>query len=145
MAKLKSLRQFAKAIKETQGLIGFGNPLLLGPDGNDRRAWERQRFKPPSALAQAAIRSVRSAIPINLVDVEEARAQYPLPETADELCAVAQSNGAGLPWRNASETTIKTLSANRILDSCRTALHTPRSLFTWRSRSRLRCGGTQVR
>jgi tetratricopeptide (TPR) repeat protein len=41
-AGLKLLRQFAKTSKATQPFLGFGNPLLLGPDGNDRRAWDRQ-------------------------------------------------------------------------------------------------------
>ena len=48
---------------------------------------------------QVASRGVRSNIPKffrgGLAIVEEVRAQYPLPETADELCAVAQSSGAG--------------------------------------------------
>jgi CHAT domain-containing protein len=51
------------------------------------------------------------------------RAQYPLPETADELCAVAKSMGAGPDavhlGENASETVIKAASANGVLADAR--------------------------
>jgi CHAT domain-containing protein len=68
-------------------------------------------------------RGVRSAIPKffrgGLANVEEVRSQYPLPETAEELCAVAQSIGADETavhlGERASETAIKALSANGIL------------------------------
>jgi CHAT domain-containing protein len=63
---------------------------------------------------------VRSPIPKffrgGLAIVEEVRAQYPLPETADELCAVAQSTsaaeGAVYLGERATETVIKALSAS---------------------------------
>jgi CHAT domain-containing protein len=128
VASLKALRQFAKTSKATQPFIGFGNPLLLGPDGNDRRAWDRQSCKAAStATVQVASRGVRSAIPkffrSGLADVEEVRAQYPLPETADELCAVAKSTGAAdgaiYLGEQASEKTIKALSANGTLATAR--------------------------
>jgi CHAT domain-containing protein len=58
-----------------------------------------------------------------LANVEEVRAQYPLPETADELCAVAQSSGAGESSvylaDKASEKTIKALSADGTLAGAR--------------------------
>jgi CHAT domain-containing protein len=127
VASLKALRQFAKASNAALSFIGFGNPLLLGPDGNDRRAWERQSCKGSSASRQVVSRSVRAAIPrffrSGLADVDEVRAQYPLPETADELCAVAQSLGAGQEavylGEKASETTIKAISASGTLATAR--------------------------
>ena len=127
VASLKALRRLAKASKATQPFIGFGNPLLLGPDGRDRRAWDHQRCKTPSAPMLVASRSVRSAIPRffrgGLANVEEVRAQYPLPETADELCAVAHARGAGdsavYLGARASETTIKRLSASGSLAQAR--------------------------
>jgi CHAT domain-containing protein/tetratricopeptide (TPR) repeat protein len=120
VSSIKTLRGSAKTSKATQPFIGFGNPLLLGPDGNDRSAWERQSCKGSSAPVQIAHRSIRAAIPKffrgGLADVEKVRAQYPLPETADELCAVAQSMGAGQGavylGEKATETTIKAVSAN---------------------------------
>jgi hypothetical protein len=125
---LRGLRQFAKPSQATQPFIGFGNPLLLGPNGNDRRAWERQACTPSSGAVQIATRRVRSALPKffrsgGLANVEEVRAQYPLPETSDELCAVAQSSGAGESavylGLKASEANIKVLSTRGILAQAR--------------------------
>jgi CHAT domain-containing protein/Tfp pilus assembly protein PilF len=123
VASLKALRQFAKASRATRPFIGFGNPLLTGPDGRDRRAWQHQTCSASPAPVRVASRGVRSTIPRffrdGLADVEQVRVQYPLPETADELCAVAQSIGAGDTavhlGERASETAIKALSANGIL------------------------------
>ncbi|MGB3719229.1 MAG: CHAT domain-containing protein, partial [Hyphomicrobiaceae bacterium] len=39
---LKGLRTAATAQQPTRSFIGFGNPLLSGPDGQDRRAWQFQ-------------------------------------------------------------------------------------------------------
>ena len=83
--------------------------------------------KTPSAPMLVASRGVRSAIPRffrgGLANVEEVRAQYPLPETADELCAVAHARGAGdsavYLGARASETTIKRLSASGSLAQAR--------------------------
>jgi CHAT domain-containing protein len=127
VASLKALRLFAKASKAIQPFIGFGNPLLLGPSHNDRRALEHQSCKMPAAPLQVASRSVRSTIPKffqgGLANVEEVRTQYPLPETADELCAVARSSGAGegavYLGAQFSEKMIKALSANGALGSAR--------------------------
>jgi CHAT domain-containing protein len=127
VASLQALRQFAKASKATQPFIGFGNPLLSGPDGRDKRAWDRQVCETSPAAVQVASRGVRAAIPRffrgGLADVDEVRSQYPLPETADELCAVAEATGspraAVYLGERASETTIKTLSTNGTLASAR--------------------------
>jgi CHAT domain-containing protein/tetratricopeptide (TPR) repeat protein len=127
VASLKSLRQFAKTSKATRPFIGFGNPLLVGPNGDDKRAWEQQTCKSSSAPVRMVSRRVRAAIPkffrSGLANVEEVRAQYPLPETADELCAVAQSTGAGQEavylGEKASEKAIKALSANGTLAGAR--------------------------
>jgi CHAT domain-containing protein/tetratricopeptide (TPR) repeat protein len=127
VGSLKALRRFAKASKAARPFIGFGNPLLLGPDGNDRRAWERQSCKGGSSQMQIANRRIRAATSDffrgSLADVEEVRAQYPLPETADELCAVARSMNAGDEavhlGEKASETTIKALSARGALANAR--------------------------
>ena len=107
--------------------IGFGNPLLTGPNADDKRAWEQQSCKNLSVLVQTTSRSVRSAIPkffrSGLANVDEVRAQFPLPETADELCAVAQSTGAGQEavhlGEKASEKTVEALSADGTFASAR--------------------------
>jgi CHAT domain-containing protein/tetratricopeptide (TPR) repeat protein len=126
VASLKSLREFAKASKATRPFIGFGNPLLTGPDGTDKRAWAQQSCEGSSAL-RVASRSVRGGIAkffrSGLADVEEVRGQYPLPETADELCAVARLAGSQEEvvylGEKATETTIKALSANGTLAQAR--------------------------
>jgi CHAT domain-containing protein/tetratricopeptide (TPR) repeat protein len=127
VASLKGLRQFAKTSRASEPFIGFGNPLLSGPDGRDRRAWERQSCNLQSPPVEIASRQVSSAIPKffrgGLANVDEVRAQYPLPETTDELCAVAQSTGgnerAVYLGDRAREATIKALSAEGTLARAR--------------------------
>jgi hypothetical protein len=59
----------------------------------------------------------------NLADVELVRRQEPLPETAEELCAVARSAGSQETavhlGEKASETAVKALSANGVLGNAR--------------------------
>jgi tetratricopeptide (TPR) repeat protein/CHAT domain-containing protein len=120
VAGLAALRKFAKSSKATRPFLGFGNPLLLGPDGDDRRAWNRQTCRTKLASSRSANRPVRSATSKlfrgRLANVQEILAQDPLPETTDELCAVAASSGAGEDaiylGAKANERTIKSLSAN---------------------------------
>jgi len=127
VASLKALRKFAKTSKAKRPYIGFGNPLLVGPEGSDRRAWQRQSCAAPKA-AQVAGGRVRFGIPkfflrSGLANLEEVRGQYPLPETTDELCAVAQSSGATegdiYLGERASEKALKSLSANGTLSKAR--------------------------
>lgn len=126
VASLKALRTMAKS-KASAPFIGFGNPLLGGPDGSDRRAWARRSCDAPGVPMQVASRRVRSTMPKffrgGLANVEEIRAQYPLPETTDELCAVARSTGAGdsavYLGDKANERTIKALSADGTLARAR--------------------------
>lgn len=128
VTSLKALRQFGRASKATQPFMGFGNPLLLGPSGSDRRAWERQSC--PSALpilTHVVRRNVRAPTSQffrgSLADVQLIRSQQPLPETTDELCAVAQSVGAPEAavylGDTATETVIKRLSAGGTLAKAR--------------------------
>ena len=127
VSSLKALRQLAKASKATKPFIGFGNPLLVGPNGNDRRAWERQSCKAPAKPQKIVSRGIRAATPTffrnGLANVEIVRAQYPLPETTDELCAVAQSMGAGdsevFLGEKANEKHVKSLSATGALARAR--------------------------
>ena len=127
VSSLKALRRDAKASKAKQPYIGIGNPLLLGPDGNDRRAWDQQSCKGPSRPVQIASRGIRGALPTfyrsGLANVEVVRSQYPLPETAQELCEVGQSigahEGAIRLGDKATEKAIKALSADGTLANAR--------------------------
>ena len=127
-ASLKSLRQLAKASKASRPFVGFGNPLLVGPSGDDKRAWTRQSCPQAKAapihVASRGLRGDTSRIMRGgLADVERIRNQAPLPETADELCAVALSTGApeGAVYLGdrATESTIKALSADGTLAQAR--------------------------
>jgi CHAT domain-containing protein/tetratricopeptide (TPR) repeat protein len=128
VSSLKALRQVAKVSRATQPFLGFGNPLLTGPSGTDKSAWTRQRCTdPPHVTTEVASRSLQGEAPMffraGLADVALVRQQWPLPETADELCAVAQSTGAAPDavylGEKATEANIKTLSANGTLSKAR--------------------------
>src|SRR5262249_45570373 len=94
VASLQSLRTSAGKSPATKAYIGFGNPLLIGLDGTDKRAWGKQTC--PKSLGQRVARvlglqgNFGSFFRGGLGNVEELRRQPPLPETADELCAVAR-------------------------------------------------------
>ncbi len=111
VSSLKVLRRMARASAATKPLIGFGNPLLDGrllldhdqehpkhdAEINDlaQRATEKQRCPETARQRLAALaglsRGVASA-PMRggVADADFLRGQRPLPETADELCAVAR-------------------------------------------------------
>jgi CHAT domain-containing protein len=120
VVSLQSLRKLAKESKATKPFIGFGNPLLVGPDGNDRSAHQHPGCSSGMVAARQTNRGMRTPMSSffrdGLADVDAVRAQYPLPETADELCAVARATGAVddavYLGARATETAIKALSAS---------------------------------
>ncbi len=125
---LAMLRRVAHASAARRPMVGFGNPLLHGESGDpelapfyQRRfalAQSRQtcadvagRTKVASLVSRAAARvATRSA----QANVEQLLAQAPLPETADELCAVARDVNASpddlFLGTRATETAVKALS-----------------------------------
>jgi len=134
VASLATLRLHAKASRARQPFIGFGNPLLTGRLGRDRSAWERLACPAPGAtgaVATGAAAPARQAgrdrprLPRRggLANVEEVRRAQPLPETADELCAVARATGAGEDAVNlgerATEARVKALSEDGTLAGAR--------------------------
>jgi CHAT domain-containing protein/Tfp pilus assembly protein PilF len=123
VSSLKALRQIAQTSRASKPFIGFGNPLLDG-DGRGDGAAERAKLArqiqtcaaiPPQAT-QVAQRGVRAVVALSggAADIEQLRRQMPLPETALELCAVANSfapvKGDVDLGSNATETKIKALS-----------------------------------
>jgi CHAT domain-containing protein len=100
VASLRAL-QTAKTSEATEPFIGFGNPLLIGTDGKDTSAFEKQSCpkapEPKPARIASIAASIASLFRGGTLDVEELRRQPPLPETADELCAVAQTMGVAPP------------------------------------------------
>ena len=124
VASLKSLRRVVQPSRADRRLIGFGNPLL---DGRD------ERFK-QSALKARGIQNCRDTtsehvasliglrggvqpVPTSrgLADLSHLKIQAPLPETAEELCAVAKELGANVRevrlGAKATEAEIKRLDA----------------------------------
>jgi tetratricopeptide (TPR) repeat protein/CHAT domain-containing protein len=105
VSSLKALRQYAKASRATEPFVGFGNPLLDGepdkyPTDAEAATDARVASCPAQALQQTASLSGRgggvrsSAIDQGgLADIARIRLQQPLPETAQELCDVAQNLG----------------------------------------------------
>jgi CHAT domain-containing protein/tetratricopeptide (TPR) repeat protein len=133
LASLSPLRQLTKANAGKQPYLGFGNPLLTGPKGTDRRAFAvqpcliapvRSTASQKSARVKTAARAADPGLPTQLAaltvlragtgGVEDLRRQWPLPETADELCQVAAYTQATsddvILGAAATETRIKALS-----------------------------------
>jgi CHAT domain-containing protein/tetratricopeptide (TPR) repeat protein len=98
---LASLRGVAKPSAARNPFLGIGNPLLTGPGGEDRRAWSKQACAPDAksfsvrVAAKAVVEKYNKLFRGTLADGSVLRRQAPLPETADELCAVARDLGAG--------------------------------------------------
>jgi len=131
VASLAALRRTAKPSTATKPMIGFGNPLL---DGDQMHPRDGAYYKELADLARsqiacaatpeqrtASLRALsRSFTPVaqiaGIADLAELKRQTPLPETADELCAVARSLGADTGeiriGKRATETEIKRLSAS---------------------------------
>jgi CHAT domain-containing protein/tetratricopeptide (TPR) repeat protein len=123
VSSLKALRQLAKASHATKPFVGFGNPLLSGPDERyaelAKAALNRQECPKTTWQRVAGLFGKRDGIAPRKqrggsVDVEDVRIQLPLPETADELCAVARSLGVTEGHiqlgSHATETVVKSLS-----------------------------------
>jgi CHAT domain-containing protein len=94
VSSLKALRRDAKPGRATLPMIGFGNPLLDGgPADRDRAALARANTTCPVEVASLSLDG-RGVIPFvlskGLANVAQIRKAPPLPETADELCAVAK-------------------------------------------------------
>jgi CHAT domain-containing protein/tetratricopeptide (TPR) repeat protein len=125
VASLKALRRVGRPSAAPRPMIGFGNPLLDGPDWRYAMRARLARTKPrcPETIGQrlAAAAGLRGGVARvetrgGLADLAHIKMQVPLPETADELCAVAQDlKAAGRDiriGRHATEREVKRLSAS---------------------------------
>jgi CHAT domain-containing protein len=106
VSSLKALRRVARPSAATKPIIGFGNPLL---DGDQNHTQYGAYYRRAAALARDTQRCTEQALP-RVAMLRKARSgvrsvtargdgfaelahlgsQTPLPETADELCAVAR-------------------------------------------------------
>jgi tetratricopeptide (TPR) repeat protein/CHAT domain-containing protein len=130
VSSLKALRRVGRPSAASRPMIGFGNPLLEGNDPERAKlATEHQRC--PEAGGQPLLAQVRTRANIGrvepwgrLADVAYIRQQVPLPETANELCAVARDMKASASdvrlGAQATEAEVKRLSANGDLAMYRT-------------------------
>ena len=125
VSSLKALRRVGKPSAAPRPMIGFGNPLLDGPDaryaGRAKLAREKQSCPERRSQQLAALAGLRGGVARvetrgGLADVSHIKGQVPLPETADELCAVAQDVKAEARdihlGAQATEREIKRLSAS---------------------------------
>jgi CHAT domain-containing protein len=137
VSSLSALRRVAKPSKATKPFLGVGNPLLTGgaSSGEHRQlaaeARAKQKCAGPVRVAAGGTRAVLSVahlLPANafqgsLADVATLKAQVPLPETADELCGVAQSLQVGpedvLLGDRATETVLKDMGNGGRLEQYR--------------------------
>jgi CHAT domain-containing protein len=102
VSSLKALRGVARPSAAMRPFIGFGNPLLDGSAGSEmdaQLAKAKQSCQSVSPTQMAALAGPRGGVRTlqlrkGLADVALIRQQIPLPETADELCAVARDINA---------------------------------------------------
>jgi CHAT domain-containing protein len=131
VSSLQALRRIAHRSSAVKPMIGFGNPLLDGPANHPQfdahykqlaqLARDNQHCRGlTSRPAAASLGLNRGITPMatrdGLAQVSQIRQLVPLPETADELCAVARDlNADGREIRlgaNATEKEVKRLSAS---------------------------------
>jgi tetratricopeptide (TPR) repeat protein/CHAT domain-containing protein len=98
VASLKALRRVGRRNGAPRPMIGFGNPLIEGPDRryavHAELARTKQRCPETRRQRLAAGAGPRGGVARveargGLADLSHLKKQVPLPETADELCAVA--------------------------------------------------------
>jgi CHAT domain-containing protein len=131
VSSLKALRRVSKPSMAQYPIIGFGNPLLDGDQSNpvygsyDKQQADLAREQTGCAQSivqhSGSLRGQRRSVtpmlrPASLVDVAHVRMQPPLPDTADELCAVARNLNADVReirlGARATEREVKSLSAS---------------------------------
>jgi tetratricopeptide (TPR) repeat protein len=130
VASLRLLRN-GKQASASDPFLGFGDPLLTGQDGKDTSAWSKQdcgKAAAPQSQKRSASRALapglESVISGTGADVDQLRRVSPLPETTDELCAVARNlnapAGSVYLGERATVSQIKALSASGALGRART-------------------------
>jgi CHAT domain-containing protein/tetratricopeptide (TPR) repeat protein len=125
VSSLKALRRVGRPSAAPKPMIGIGNPLLDGPDAHasDRAKLARAKqhcaeTRPQRAATRHSSKgrgAARIATRGGLVILADIKGQDPLPETADELCAVADGVKAEprevLLGARATEREVRRLSA----------------------------------
>jgi CHAT domain-containing protein len=120
---LKSLRRVSKPSAATKPLLAVGNPLLDGrPEEHSSAELAKSRQSCPELVNLRRIASSTRRLQVRAGDtdsskiatLQQIRSQAPLPETVDELCAVASHLKSDpedvLLGQMATETSIKRLN-----------------------------------
>jgi CHAT domain-containing protein len=130
VSSLKTLRELAKESHASEAYIGFGNPLLDGspdkyPEDAERAKLAREKRCAPTmqraaSLSRGGTRGIERVASGLIMNVAAIDRQMPLPETADELCDVANDLGADSAMHvfigaTATEAKVKELSADGTL------------------------------
>jgi CHAT domain-containing protein/tetratricopeptide (TPR) repeat protein len=137
VSTLAALRANARSSTAKKPYAGVGNPLLEGMPGSGQEtaaalARSKQRCEQRVAATRAGAPLIRTPVASaaasgltkgGLANVEVLRQQAPLPETADEVCDIAQRLGANDAdlWlgARATETALKAASATGKLSDYR--------------------------
>ena len=116
----------ATSEQESIPYVAFANPLLTGQGGGDLRALTRAGCAPALLVAVAetqALPEVSALFRGPHADAALVKSLPPLPDTTDEVCAIAQILGAGSDalhlGANATETALKSMSAEGTLARAR--------------------------
>jgi CHAT domain-containing protein len=124
---LRSLRQFAKVSQAPEAFLGFGDPLLDGPDASFQAAAAQARAnqncaalsRPGQTHAAHASGGFALLGRGGRADIEKVRSWPPLPETAIELCDIRERlgvpNSAIILGARATEGQVKSLSEDGTL------------------------------
>lgn len=133
VTSLSALRRVGASSAATKPLVGFGNPLLegnrkdvrmaatyerLAREAQDKQSCGSERQQQVASLDVLVRGGLEPLEPLEatgrLINVGTLRRQVPLPETADELCAVAQDLKADFAdihlGATATEHAVKSLS-----------------------------------
>lgn len=127
VSALAALKNLPSGAADRAPYLAFANPLLAGRFGDDRRAFARSGCAPArqaeTLVAAAELPEVSTLFRGAAADVAAVRALAPLPETTDEVCAVADALGVGVDalrlGADANETEIKAMSENGALEKAR--------------------------
>jgi CHAT domain-containing protein len=116
VSSIQAFRQFTKTNTAQEPFAGFGDPLIGGTSGTTRG--NRSKMNIAAVFRNAPVKNAQNAAQVtDIADVEAIRNAPRLPETADELRAMAKAlkSDQHSLWlqENATETKIKQLDLSK--------------------------------
>lgn len=128
VSALAALKNLPPAGNDRSPYLAFANPLLTGRFGDDRRAFAREgcapgKSEPVLVGATGEMPSAATFFRGASADVAAVRALAPLPETTDEVCAVAETLGVSADalrlGERANEAEVKAMSEMGALEKAK--------------------------